>query len=200
MTPQTIITAVRYLYNDSETDPSLQRKLDAELLGYVNEGIKEISILVPNLFNSIRSLTCTAGAVEQTLAFADAQAIVDVPCIHGAGALTVFDWDTMNQFRPGWRADTAGPAKQWCRRQGDPLRFFIYPPAPVSQTLDVMYVHNPTDYALTDTITELPYGYAGALVDYVVYRAESSDDEHSNSGRAAASYQAFTSKLGVKGA
>lgn len=36
-----------------------------------------------------------------------------------------------------------------------------------------------------------------ALVDYVVYRAESKDDENVMNARAAAFYSAFKSKIGV---
>lgn len=193
-TPTDIITTARALYND--VDSVLYRKEDTELLRYVNEGMREISSLQPALFMSIGDITCAVGAVEQAVTFADAQALVDVLCIHGGSALIPFDMETMNAFRPGWRTDTAAPAVQWARKEGDPLRFFIYPKAPATaQALDVMYIRNPTALALTDTISEIPAGYTPALTDYVVYRAESTDDEHSNSGRAAAHYQMFIAKL-----
>jgi hypothetical protein len=118
-----------------------------------------------------------------------------VLCIHGGNALTPFDMPTMNAFRPGWRADAEGPAKQWTRKPGDPLRFFIYPKAPASQTLDVSYIRIPLTLGLDDAINEIPAGFLPALVDYVIYRAESADDEHSNSGRAANHYQSFVALI-----
>ena len=90
-----------------------------------------------------------------------------------------------------------GVAKQWCRAQGDLRRFFVYPPAPAStQTLDILYIVPPTELAIGDTITELPAAIIPALVDYIVFRAESKDDDHVNSGRATASYQRFASVVG----
>lgn len=48
----------------------------------------------------------------------------------------------------------------------------------------------PDDALLTDTV-ELPAGYIQPLADYVTARAESTDDEHMNSGRAASFMQLF---------
>jgi len=192
MTPQGIITEARYILNDAT---ATYRQSDSELLGYVNSGIREVSALQPMVFASVGDVACVAASVEQAVTFTDAQALIDVMSIHDGNALTVFDWDAMNRFNPGWRTDTAAPARQWARIAGDPLRFFIYPKAPISQVLDIMYVRVPVTLALTDTISEVPAAYTTALVDYVVYRADSKDDEHSNSGRAVASYQAFVSKI-----
>jgi hypothetical protein len=158
--------------------------------------LREISSLQPTLFTTIGDLICTVGEVEQTVTFSDAQTLVTVLCIHGGNALTPFDIDTMNAFNPGWRADTAGDAVQWGRLAGDPLRFYIYPKAPATaQTLDIQYIRNPTVLILTDQITEIPVGYMPALASYVVWKAEIADDEHSNSGRAAAMYQHFLSVI-----
>lgn len=192
-TPADIITTVRALYNDSV---ATYRKSDTELLGYVNEGMREISSLNPPLFTTIGDMVCTAGAVEQAVTFTDAQALISVLCIHGGAALTPFEVGAMNAFNPTWRTDTAGDAKQWGRLPGDPLRFFIYPKAPATvQTLDVQYIRNPTVLLIGDTITEIPSGFMPALADFVVYRAESVDDEHANSGRATAHYQMFVAKV-----
>jgi hypothetical protein len=192
-TPADIIATARTIYNDA--DSVLYRKEDAELLGYLNDGMREVSGLKPELFMTIGDMECTAGEVEQAVSFADAQALVEVLCIHDSTALTPFDFATLSAFRPGWRTDAAGAAQQWSKLQGDPLRFFIYPKAPASQTLDVRYIRIPTVLALTDVIDEVPEAYIPALVDYVVYRAESADDEHAISGRATSHYQAFVAKV-----
>lgn len=192
-TPADLITTARTLYNDA--DSTLYRRSDLELLGYVNDGIREVSGLRPELFNTIGDMTCVPGDVEQKLTFEDAQAIVNVLCIHGGNAITRFDLAVMDAFIPGWRAVAAGAAQQWTALPGDPLRFLIYPKALANQVLDIVYVRIPLTLGLADPITEVPAAYTPALVDYIVYRAESADDEHSNSGRATAHYQAFVAKI-----
>lgn len=195
MTPRDIIQQARYLTLD--TDSVVPRQSDDELLSYVTEGLREACILRPDLFSTVGDMTCVAGQCEQSITFLDAVRLLDVLCIHGGRAITPMDRAAMDLFRPNWRADAAGPAQHWSMLNGDPLQFFIYPKAPAGQVLDVRYVRNPGVYALGDTIGDLPASYLPALADYVVYRAESKDDEHVLTQRAAAHYAAFKSKFGV---
>jgi hypothetical protein len=193
MTPQTIITSARYILNDtSTTDP---RQSDAELLGYVNDGLKTSVGLRPDLFSTVGDFTCVAGQCEQSLAFGTATALIEVLCIHGGSALTPFDIASMDHFNPGWRADTAGAAVQWARFPNDPLKFFVYPKAPADQTVDVRYVRPATAFALDDEITDLPEALHPALVDFVVFRSESKDNEHVLSQRAKDHQAAFVAQI-----
>lgn len=188
-TPQDVITQARYTVNDA--DSVLYRLSNDELVGYVNDGIAEISRMAPALFNTLGDFDCIANQCDQTLNFSDAQEIVDVLAIHGGDAVTLADMATLDAFLPGWRSAAAGQAKHWMRKPNDPLRFFIYPKAPDAQTLDVLYVKNPATVTLSSQITEIPATLKPALVHYVIFRAESKDDEHALSGRAAASYKLF---------
>jgi len=196
MTPATIIAAARDTLNDEDSE--LYRTSDAKLVAFVNAGLGEVSRLAPQLFNTLGDFDCIANQCDQTINFSDAQAIVDVLCIHGGNVVPECDMATMDAFLPGWRSAAAGAAINWMRKPNDPLRFFIYPQAPADQTLDVMYVKNPATVALNDVITELPDSLQSALALYLIWRCDWKDDEHANSGRAAASYQAFVAM--VKGA
>lgn len=198
MKPSEIISTARVTLND--TDAVAPRQDDTELLRYVNEGIKEIATYKPELFSTIGDMACSAGLCEQSITFLDAATLIEVMCIHGGAAVTPFDRAAMDLFRPGWRNDAQGPAENWAPIEGDPLNFLIYPPAPPGQVLDVRYVRNPSVYALEDVISDLPDTYVPALVDYVIYRAESKDDEHVLSQRAQSHYTAFLAKIGVRNA
>jgi hypothetical protein len=193
MTPQNIITSARYILND--TDSTSPRQTDAELLGYVNDGLKAVAILRPALFSTIGDYACVPGQCEQTLNFDSAVSVLDVISIHSGAAVVPFDIKSMNTFNPNWRNDTAGAATQWAKFESDPLRFFIYPQAPASQILDVVYVKLPTVYTLTQGIEDLPDVYQPALVDFVVYRAESKDNEHVLSQRATSHQAAFVAQI-----
>lgn len=194
MTPQDTITTARFLLND--TDTVAPRQSTTELLGYVNAGLLEIAALRPELFQKVGDYTCVASQSEQAVTFSDALALVRVLSIHGGAALTPCHIETMDAFLPGWRATTPAAAEQWLAYPGDSLRFFIYPPAPATaQVLDILYVKIPATLAIGDSITEIPASLTSALVDFVVSRASQKDDEHSDSGRAVAAYNAFVSKV-----
>ena len=194
MTPKDIIAGARPILND--TDLVAPRQSDTELLGYVNDGLREMVPLQPSLFSTIGDMICDTDSCEQAITFADAAALLEVLCIHEGAALTPFDMMAMGAFNPGWRADAAGPARQWTRFANDALRFYIYPKAPATmQVLDVRYARIPTPYALADTIVDIPLTMQPALIDYVVYRSESKDNEHVLSQRAAQFYGSFVAKV-----
>lgn len=194
MTPQSIIDAARIILND--TDSVGYRQTDAELLVWVNNGIAEASIIRPEWFQSKRSIPCVAGTVEQSLTFADAQAILRVIGITGGTSMTPFDLSAMDAFNRNWKNDTAAAARQWSAWPGDLLKFYIYPKAPATaQSIDVLYTRNPITLALGDTITDVPESAKTALVMYVVAMAESKDDESVSSGRVSSAYQGFASLI-----
>lgn len=188
MTPQSIITLARDPLND--TDSVTPRASNTELVRAVNAGLKELSIIQPALFTRVSQHSCAAGA-EQEVAIADHLALVDVLCIHNGAALTRFDRAAMDAFKPSWRSDAQAAAKQWSPIDGHPRAFLVYPPSTAAQSLDVKTVAVPGEYALSDSITDVPDSLESALARFVIHWCESKDDEHVNSGRAQASYAAF---------
>lgn len=197
MTPQEIIIAARFTMND--TDAVLYRQSDAEMLGYVNDAVMEVSVMRPDLFTTVGDLLCTVSSVEQEMSGATAQAVIDILGIKNGASVTEFDFGTMQAYNPGWRTDTAAAISQWARYPGSPRKFYIYPQAPLTpQTLSVSYVKVPSSLAIGDTISDILPSMKSALTDYVVSRASQKDDEYVNSGRPAADYAAFSTK--IKGA
>lgn len=193
-TPSQVIANARVLMNDNEAGQ--YRQSDAELLGYFNDGMKEATVFAPKLFINTGDFSCTAGQTEQAITFDDAQALIEVIRIKDGKALLRADFKTLSQFNPDWASDTAAAAVHWDKSEVDPLRFYIYPKAPAGmQLLEVLYLRNPASYALSDEVTELPDSTMPAFVDYVVFRAESKDDESVNVGRATAFYEKFKMQL-----
>jgi hypothetical protein len=195
MTPQTIIQTARQIFNDNDADPVNYRQTDVELLKYVNDGLKECVNLSPDTFLTTGDYDCTAGQTEQRLTFADAKELSQVIRVKDGRAIHPTDIMALSEFNPDWASDTAAAPQNWSRFAGDPLRFYIYPKATAMLVLEVSYIKNPGTYALTDTIGDVPETWESALADYVVYRAESKDDEHSTSSRAVSHYQAFVQKI-----
>lgn len=192
MTPQSIIRRARDLTQDV-SEP--YRNSDEEMLNHVNDGLREMVIVQPALFSGVIEYTCSAG-VEQEISKDVALTIFEVLGLSDGPAVHPFDVDVMNVYNRGWRSESPAPAEQWARLTNDPLRFYVYPPSLAGQVLDVRVVKKPQAItSMTAPITTVSEIYESALTDYVVYRAESKDDEHVLSERAAAHYQAFVSKV-----
>lgn len=189
-TPRQVIQTARHLVNDNDPDGVFRQEND-ELLGYVLDGLREMSIIVPQLFFTTGDIECEPGTIEQAISFADAQVLVDVIRVKGGRFVLPADMSALSAFNPNWADATEDAPSNWFRHGNDPLRFYLSRKAPAGQILEVKYVRNPASVTIDEEITDVPSSFVPALANYVVYRAESKDDEHVNSGRATAHYQAF---------
>lgn len=192
MTPAQIIATARQVLNDTVAE---YRYSTDDLLGYVNDGIKAVAVARPDYFLTIGDFTCIAGQCEQAIDFEDAASFVEVLCHHDGAAIRQADLAALNAFHPGWRSDAAGAATQWLPIAGELRRFYLYPKAPPAQIIDVRYVRVPRVFGLDETITDLPDTLRPALADYVVGMAESRDDEHVTSQRAAQFLAQFAARI-----
>jgi len=194
MTPQDVIDDVRVLINDTTIT---YRYSDTALLQFVNEAMGRIAVLRPDLFSTFGTVACTAGAVIQSAPTGSFR-LMEVMRIQNGAAVVESNRETMDQNLPSWPSDTAAAASVWMRHPRDPNKFFIYPKAPSSQTLEIEYALSPVKVVIGGTLA-LPDVYLPVLVDCVVFLTQSIDNEHVNSGRAKLFYDSFTQALGVSG-
>lgn len=188
---QSIVTARGILH---DTDADSYRYSDDDLLRYANDALDQIVMLVPSYFYERGNVQCVAGEAAQTVGFTDARALVSVDRIRNGRALTRVEKGALDAFNPGWPTMPPAPAVHWMNHADSPVRFYVYPPSPAGQVLEVTYVRTPLEYSADDD-TGLPATLADAVADYIVYRAESRDDEHINSNRASQFLASFVQKV-----
>jgi hypothetical protein len=193
MTPADIIAEVRTLVQDSRTP---YRYTDTVLLRFLNQTVKRMAMLRPDLFLVVRDVATTPGDVTQVLP-ADAIRLVEVYNVKGGNVVTEVNKDTLDQTYPGWRSAPSGQPVNYIRHVRNPTMFFLYPAPASGVTVVAEYAATPVDYTMSDTILAPSNAYLPSLVDGVVYLAQSIDDEHISSGRAKLFSDAFTQGLGV---
>lgn len=193
MTPAGIITEVRRIVQDTLAP---YRYSDTVMLGYVNQTLKRMAILRPDLFSDIVEIPTTAGTAVQSLPV-DAIRLLDIFQIKDGAAINEVDRETMNRNYPDWMTEAAGTPVNFMRHVKNPERFFLYPRPAAGIILIGEYAKSPVDYALGDTITVLTDVYFPVIVDGAVFLAQSIDDEHVDSGRAKLFYDSFTQQLGA---
>lgn len=193
MKPSEVIVETRRILQDLN-EPV--RYSDALLLGFVNQALKRMAVLRPDLFAIIDELPTQAGQVLQS-APADSLRVMEVFQVKDGAGVVEVSRKAMDETYPNWINDPAGPTVNWMRHVRNNNRFFIYPKAPAGQTLIVEYAQSPKDYGATEDIELLPAAYFPVLVDGTVFLAESVDNEHVNSNRAQLFQQSFTQALGV---
>jgi len=191
VTPAEVITEVRSILQDADTP---YRYSDTDLLGFVNQTIKRMVVLRPDLFGEIGDIPTTAGSAVQSLP-SDALRLIDIFQVKGGNAITEVDRETMARYAPDWMNATAGTPVNFMRHVKNSERFFLYPPPASGTVLVGEYAKVPSDYALTDTITTPSEAFFPTIIDGVVWLAESIEDEAVNSKRAEFFLQLFTSQL-----
>jgi hypothetical protein len=191
VTPAEIIADVRPLVQDTRQP---YRYTDAVLLGFVNQSLKRMAMIRPDLFTVVETVPTVEGTVSQTIP-ADGIRLVDVFNVANGGAVTEVNRGALDRFDPAWRSSPAGVPVNFVRHVRNPRTFFLYP-APVEDVeLVLEYSATPPNYTLSQPI-DAPIGaYRTALVDCTVFLAQSIDDEHVNSNRAKMFLDSFNQSL-----
>jgi len=166
---------------------------DVELINWLNDAARQIVVMKPDSNPSTEEFTCVAGA-KQTLP-AGTVMLFDIPANTGAdeSAVTFVSRKVLDSERPTWR-NTAQSAissyymyDEWQRDN-----FYLYPPATVGSTVEVVLAKEPTKVtALTDAFP-LQDIYGPIVTNYIIWRAYSKDSDFSgNLPLTTSYYQAF---------
>lgn len=178
-----------------------------ELLGYLNDGQREVVLLRPEACVTNAAFELAAGVAQQTLPSA-ALALVDLTHNLGGDGLTpgrairIVSREVLDAQSPDWRAtrNTGETIEHYMYDPRDPKTFYVYPKAP-DTTCYVALVYASVPLATDDAAKVIGVAdiYANALTDYVLYRAYSKDAEYAqNAQLAVAYYSAFANALGVR--
>lgn len=175
---------------------------DTELLGWLNDGQREIVLYKPNAFVKNTSIKLIAGT-KQTLP-ADGVQLIDVVRNMGTSgstpgrAIRITMREILDSQVPNWHADSSSEVvKHYMYSALDPKTFYVYPPQPTATQgyAELIYGAAPTDAVLGGVIT-LDDIYQTILLDYSLYRAYSKDTEFAaDQGRAAAHQNAYIAAL-----
>lgn len=194
LTPQSCITEARGLLNDTV---ATYRYTDADMLQYFNDCLDEMAgVVAPHYFSAIGEMECVANQARQQVSFDDTLKLLEIVRIKNGNALTPADKASLDAFSPGWHAMTAAAAIHWMPDMTSPIRFYIYPPAPAGQFLEVRYTKVPAEFTINQD-TGLPASLLSAIADYLCYRVSVREDEYAVQGKANTHYQSFSTKLGV---
>lgn len=193
MTPAGVITEVRRILSDTLAP---QRYNDTLLLGFVNQTLKRMAILRPDLFATIGNISTTANTVLQSMP-SDSIRLMEIFQVVNGNAVTEVSRDTFDQTYPNWVNETPGTPVNFMRHVRNPNKFFVYPRPISGITLVGEYAQSPTDYALNDTILLLPEAYFPTIVDGTVFLTESIDNESVSAGRAKLFQDSFIQSMGV---
>jgi hypothetical protein len=196
---QDLIDRARLTLNDADKT----RYADAEMFGYALDGLREVAAHRPELFVVHTTVVCVAG-VEQQVA-PPAWFLIDVVANANGEAVTKADPEMLRLFDRNWRNATAGPTKNWLPFPSDPgkkppEKFYVYPKAVVNDTLTAIVATCDFEGQELEGDFPLQPTYETGIQAYMIYRAESKDDQSVVDARAKMFYETFKLNLGITGA
>jgi len=181
--------------------------LVSELLGWLNDGQRDIATVLPQANVKNSAVQLVAG-VKQSLP-SDGILLLDIPHNLGSAGTTVgavithVPKEIMLKRIPGWTTTMVnGIVKHYVYTATDPLIFYVYPPQPaIAKYVECVYSALPALIANANVGTKItiPDYFQTELLDYVLYRAFSKDfDNSSQVARGQEHYQLFVSALTAK--
>jgi hypothetical protein len=171
-----------------------------ELLGWLNDGQREVVLHKPSASVINASVALTVGVTKQTIPAAGVQLIDVVRNMGSAGstpgpAIRIVSREILDSQVPTWHADAnaSGDIKHYMFDPRDPKTFYVYPKAPATAWfVELVYASSPVDCATISSTIALDDIYANALMNYVLFRAYSKDSTFAqNATLASAAYQLF---------
>lgn len=186
------------------TDLSNIRWTRAELLSWLNDGMRQIVIMQPNATNTIVSRQLSAGS-RQSLP-ADGWLLLGITRNMGTNgstpgrAVRIISRELLDGFNPNWHAaTTSAVTKNYIYDLQDQTAFFVYPPSTGTNYLEINYSKQPVDLTSESQTIPIFDVYQTALVDYILYRACSKDAEYAPGLALAQLYMTtFTAAVGGK--
>ena len=202
LTAQSIINKAVIQLNDI----SAVRWTRAELLSWLNDGQRQITVAQPAASSYVTSVLLTTGTLQSIPA--DGWMLLDVYRNMGANgttpgrAIRIISKEMLDGFNPDWHSDyPSAVSTNFIFDIQNQTGFWVYPPSDGTGYVQINYSRLPAALTAETQTIGLSDAFQTTLLDYLMYRACSKDAEYAPGLQLAAAYwQAFTTALGAKNA
>jgi hypothetical protein len=186
-------------------DEGFDRYTGDELLGWFNDGQREVVTYKPDAYVVTNPLKLAEGTLQEIPG--TAVSLIEVVRNMGSDGETpgdhirLIDKRFLNAQRPSWASDSpSATVRFYMYDDRVPRRFEVYPPQPAANQGYVLVscAETPPDLGkdAEDTTMLVDDIYANAIVHYIVAKAVSGEPEHTS--LAAAHMSMFLQAMGVK--
>lgn len=201
ITAQSIIKQAHELLQD----PDGTRWPAAELVSHLNDGQRALVELRPEKFAVTAAFALVSGPKQTTPAACSR--LLEIPRNTNGASLRPVERHQLDAIEPNWYTKPGVTAlKHTMVDAREPNVFYVYPPASVGASVDLVYAAWPADIpapggATAATVTgnvSVSDEFKNALLHFCVARAYWKDAEFGgNSALAASNYQLFTANAGA---
>ena len=167
----------------------------AELLSWLNDGLRQIVTIQPSASSTTVSKQLAAGTRQYIPT--DGWLLLSIYRNMGTNGTTpgrvirIVSREILDSFNPNWNTVTAtAEVRNYMYTDQDQLAFYVYPPNTGTQYIELNYSVQPVDLTLETQPIPIFDVFQSALVDYILYRACSKDAEYAPGVALSQSYMA----------
>lgn len=192
-----------------------------ELADWINEAVRAIILAKPSAHSESRIVQLAAGTLQAlpTEGADTPLALVRLvrnvrstePPFDSGRIITPVARDTLDATEPYWHERGYTPFRKEVRHyvydEANPLEFYVYPGNDGTGYVEMVLAtcpppltapSAPDDPEAWTADVGLPEPYSVPILDYVLFRAQSKDDDSGNAGRAMTHFQMFAQAIGLK--
>lgn len=155
----------------------------AELLAWLNDGMRQIVLIQPSASSTTVARQMVAGT-RQTLP-ADGWLLLQIYRNMGTTGTTpgravrIVSRELLDNFNPNWHTATAtAEVRNYIYDVQDQTAFYVYPPNTGTGYIEINYSAQPANLTSESQVIPIFDVFQSALVDYILYRACSKDAEY----------------------
>jgi len=148
----------------------------AELLSWLNDGMRQIVLIQPSATSTTVSKLLSAGT-RQTLP-SDGWLLLQMYRNMGTNgstpgrAIRIISREVLDGFNPNWHTDTpSAEVRNYIYDVQDQLAFYVYPPNTGTGYIELNYSAQPANLTSESQAIPIFDVFQSALVDYILYRA-----------------------------
>ena len=175
----------------------------AELLGWLNDAQRHISLTDPTANNVTVAVKLVAGTRQSIPA--DGWTLMDVYRNMGTTgttpgrAIRIVSRKALDTFNPNWHSAAQVTAvREYAYDPDDQLRFWVSPPSDGTGYAEVNYCQVPADIITEPTVILINDTFEPMLIDYLLFRANSKDSEFAKIELAEKHWAAFTGAMAIR--
>jgi len=185
-------------------DPNNVRWTRTELLGWVNDAQRQITVMSPNATNKVAVIQLVAGTRQSIPS--DGWTLLDIIRYMGTTGTTpgrvprIISQQVLNDFNPNWHSVTPATVPlNFLYDQQDQTVFYVYPPSNGKGYLQINYSPIPSDLSSENSTISVNDIFQTSILDYILYRANSKDAEYAAGLTLASGYlQTFMATMQAK--
>ena len=177
----------------------------AELLKWLNDGLRQIVLMQPNAMNTPGAVQLVAGT-RQLLPTGGWMLLGVYRNMGTTGttpgrAVRIISRELLDAFNPDWHTTAASAVtKNYIYDLQDQTAYYVYPPSTGTNYLEINYSLQPTDLTSESQAIPMFDVYQGPLLDYIMFRACTKDAEYAAGVTLGQMYlTTFSASTSVKG-